>query len=108
MLASELHLPLRVGAAPTKAWARIACVRAAAAGFLCVAASEVERFLAPLPVACLPGVGPNTEARLAELGAPTIGALIALGRGVIERDLGNHGLAILASALGQGDDRIEA
>jgi DNA polymerase-4 len=106
IVASELHLPLHVGAAPTKALARIACERSAADGFLCVAASEVERFLAPLPVSCLPGVGPNTEARLAELGAPTVGAFLALGRAAIERKLGNHGLAILASALGQGDDRI--
>ena len=103
---SEVRLPLRVGAAPTRALARIACEHAAADGFLCVASDAVERFLAPLPVTCLPGVGPNTESRLVEMGAPTVGALVALGRAVIERELGNHGLAILASALGQGDDRI--
>jgi DNA polymerase-4 len=105
---AELKLPLRVGAAPTRALARIACERAVDGGFLGVAAAEVEGFLAPLPVTCLPGVGPNTAARLAELGAPTVGALIALGRAVIERELGNHGLAILASALGQGDDRVRS
>lgn len=103
---SEVRLPLRAGAAPTRALARIACEHAAADGFLCVAADELERFLAPLPVTCLPGVGPNTESRLVEMGAPTVGALVALGRARIERELGNHGLAILASALGQGDDRI--
>jgi DNA polymerase-4 len=107
-VASELSLPLHVGAAPTKALARIACQRAGDAGFLEIAAGEVERFLAPLPVACLPGVGAKTEARLAELGATTVGALVALGRAAIERELGNHGLAILASALGQGDDRVRS
>ena len=105
---AELKLPLHVGAAPTRALARIACERAGPSGFLGVAVSEVEGFLAPLPVTCLPGVGPNTAARLAELGAPTVGALVALGRSVIEREFGNHGLAILASALGQGDDRVRA
>jgi DNA polymerase-4 len=107
-VAAELHLPLHVGAAPTRALARIACERAGDGGFLGIAAADVERFLAPLPVTCLPGVGPNTAARLAELGAATVGALVALGRAAIERELGNHGLAILASALGQGDDRVRA
>jgi DNA polymerase-4 len=107
-VAAELKLPLHVGAAPTRALARVACERAGDAGFLGIAAADVERFLAPLPVTCLPGVGPNTAARLAELGAPSVGALIALGRAAIEREFGNHGLTILASALGQGDDRVRA
>jgi DNA polymerase-4 len=104
----ELGLPLRIGAAPTRALARIAAAEAGAAGFVCIERREVADFLAPLPVARLPGVGPNTEARLAELGARTVGELVALGRGPVESALGNHGLAILATALGQGDERIRA
>ena len=109
-VASELHLPLRVGAAPTKVVARHRLRGAPRRRASCRRRRRPRsrRFLAPLPVACLPGVGPNTEARLAELGAPTVGELIALGRAALERDLGNHGLAILASALGQGDDRVRA
>lgn len=107
-IGAELQLPLHVGAAPTRALARIACERAGEGGYLGITAAEVARFLAPLPVTCLPGVGPNTAARLAELGAPSVGALIALGRARIERELGNHGLAILASAAGQGDDRVRS
>jgi len=107
-VASELRLPLRVGAGPVKFIAKLAAEEAGEARFLCVAPSRVAAFLAPLPVARLPGVGPNTAARLAELGAATVGQLVALGRGPIERQLGNHGLAILAGALGHGDDRVRA
>jgi DNA polymerase-4 len=102
----ELRLPLRVGIAPVKFLARLAAEESGPQGERVVRPDEVAGFLRPLPVARLPGVGPNTEARLAELGARTIGDVVALGRGPIERALGNHGLAILANALGQGQDRV--
>jgi len=108
VVAAELRLPLRVGAGPVKFIAKLAAEEAGEGGFLEVPASRVTDFLAPLPAARLPGVGPNTAARLAELGAATIGQLVARGRGPVERALGNHGLAILASALGRGDDRVRS
>jgi nucleotidyltransferase/DNA polymerase involved in DNA repair len=102
----ELRLPLRVGAGPVKFVARLAAEEAGAEGFLAVAPARVAAFLHPLPVARLPGVGPHTAVRLAELGVRTAGDVVALGRAAIERSLGNHGLAVLAAACGQGDDRI--
>ena len=107
-VAGELRLPLRVGAGPVKFIARLAAEEAGATGFLAVAPAEVSAFLGALPVSRLPGVGPNTAARLAELGASSVAELVALGRGPIESALGNHGLAVLASALGHGDDRLRA
>jgi len=107
-VAAELRLPLRVGAGPVKFVARLAAEEAGGAGFLAVEPSQVAAFLGGLPVARLPGVGPNTAARLAELGVLEVAELVALGRGPIERELGNHGLAILASALGHGDDHVRA
>jgi DNA polymerase-4 len=105
-VAAELGLPLRVGSGPVKFVARLAAEEAGGVGFLAVAPGEVAAFLGPLPVSRLPGVGPNTAARLAELGVSTVAQLVALGRGPIESALGNHGLVVLASALGQGDDRL--
>lgn len=107
-VASELHLPLRVGAGPVKFLARLAAEEAGPGGFLAVAPGRVASFLHPLPVSRLPGVGPNTAMRLAELGAHCVGDVVALGRAALERGLGNHGLAVLAAALGRGDDRIRA
>ena len=105
---SELRLPLRTGAAPAKFVARLAAEEAGPDGFLAVAPGEAPRFLAPLAVSRLPGVGPNTVARLAEIEARTIGELVVLPRAVVEAQLGNRGLELLAAALGRGDDRVRA
>ena len=107
-VAQELRLPLRVGAGPVKFLAQLAAEEAGVDGFRAVGDAEVRGFLDPLPVSRLPGVGRNTAARLAELGIRTAGELVAAGREPIEHALGNHGLAVLAAALGRGDDRIRA
>lgn len=107
-VARELRLPLRIGAGPVKFVARLAAEQAAPDGFLAIEPAQVGAFLDPLPVSRLPGVGAKTVARLAELGVGTVGELVAAGRAAVERALGNHGLAILAAAAGQGDDRVRA
>jgi nucleotidyltransferase/DNA polymerase involved in DNA repair len=102
----ELLLPLRVGSGPVKFVARLAAEEAGPDGFLAVGPGQISGFLHALPVARLPGVGPNTAARLADLHVRTAGELVALGRAAAERALGNHGVAVFAAACGQGDDRI--
>jgi len=104
----ELRLPLRVGAGPVKFLARLAAEQAGPDGFLAVEPAQVGAFLHPLPVSRLPGVGAKTASRLAEIGVRTVAELVAAGRDTVERALGNHGLAILAAAVGQGDDRVRA
>ncbi len=107
-VADELRLPLRIGSAPVKFLAQLAAQDAGVAGIRVIERSVLREFLDPLPVSRLPGVGPNTAARLGELGIRTAGELVATGRDRIEQALGNHGLAVLAAALGQGDDRVRA
>jgi DNA polymerase-4 len=107
-VARELRLPLRVGAAPVKFLAQLAAEEAGLEGVLVVESAQVAAFLGPLPVSRLPGAGARTAQRLAELGVRTVGELVAAGREAVERALGNHGLAILAAAQGQGDDRVRA
>jgi len=107
-VARELCLPLRVGAGPVKYLAKLAAEEAGPDGFLAIAPERIGSFLHPLPVERLPGVGAKTAGRLAELGVRTVGELVAAGRAAVEGALGNHGLAILAAAMGQGDDRVRA
>jgi DNA polymerase-4 len=56
----------------------------------------------------LEGVGEKTAAKLAELGARTIGAIAAVGRERLEEGLGTHGLRILAFAAGRDDRPVRA
>lgn len=104
----ELGLPVRIGIAGVRFVAKIAAEQESAAGCRQVASGEERDFLRPLPVGCLPGVGPNTRARLAELGARSIGDLLELGRERLESAFGNRGLEFLALARGEGDARIRA
>jgi nucleotidyltransferase/DNA polymerase involved in DNA repair len=107
-VAEEVGLPLRVGIAPARVLARLAAEEAGPEGVREVRAGDVTAFLAPLPVSRLPGVGPRTATRLAELGATTVGGLVALGRATLEEEFGNHGLAILEVAHGRGPARVRA
>lgn len=103
---SELALPLRVGISAVKFVARLAAEESGAAGLLRVAPGKEADFLAPLPVTRLPGVGPQAESRLAQVGVRSAGDVVALGSEALEAALGNRGLEILALARGHGDGRV--
>ncbi len=104
----ELALPLRVGIAPVKFAARLAAEEAGPEGILEVGEGAVADFLAGLPVARLPGVGPNAEAALARVGVRRVAELVALGRAQLEAVLGNRGVELLERAQGRGEARIRA
>ena len=99
-VASALALRLRVGAGPVRFVAKLAAEEAGPGGVLWVRPGELRRFLDPLPVAKLPGVGPRTQESLAEFGASTVADVLRLGRARLEERLGNHGRAIFALAQG--------
>ena len=107
-VAEEVGLPLRVGIAPVRVLARLAAEEAGPEGVREVRPGEVAEFLAPLPVTRLPGVGPRTATRLAELGVTNVSELVALGRAALEEEFGNHGLAILDLAHGRGPAGVRA
>jgi len=98
-----LSLPLRVGVGPVRFVAKLAAEEADDSGLLCVRPSALRRFLDPLPVTKLPGVGPRTAEALAVLGATNVAHVLKLGRDRLEEALGNHGRAV--HALAQGIDR---
>ncbi len=99
-VAETLALPLRVGIAPVRFVAKLAAEEARAEGVLCVRPGELRRFLDPLSVAKLPGVGPRTQETLSALGAACVADVLKLGRERLEEALGNHGRAIFALAQG--------
>jgi DNA polymerase-4 len=105
-VAHELGLPLRLGVAPVRFLAKLAAEQSGLAGVGCVRPGEVRRFLDPLPVERLPGVGPRTRETLLGLGAARVVDLLALGQGRLEEALGNHGRAVFALAQGSDESRV--
>jgi DNA polymerase-4 len=105
---AELGLPLRVGIASGKFLARLAAEEAGAAGVRRIAPGTEPAFLAPLPAARLEGVGRKTAATLAELGAASIGDVVALGRARLEEAFGTHGLRIYQLASASDDTPVRA
>jgi DNA polymerase-4 len=101
-----LGLPLQVGIAPVKFLAQLVAQEVDASGVHCISASEVDAFLAPLPLARLPGVGAKTRACLATMQIETIGEMLRLDARVVEAELGKHGRRILAYARGEDDSRV--
>ena len=94
-------LPLRVGIAPARFAARWAAEDAGRSGSRIIASEEFEAYLMRQPVERLPGVGPKTASRLAELGAVDVPGLRSLGLERLDVLLGNHGRALWLLACGE-------
>jgi len=96
---AELGLPISIGLARTKHLAKIASQVAKPDGLVVVDPETELEFLHDLPVELMWGVGPVTQARLAEIGVFTIGQLARTSPGSLEPLLGHavgHKLAALA------------
>jgi len=87
----ELRLPASAGVAPVKFVAKIGSDLAKPDGLRVVRPGEARRFLAPLSVARLWGVGPATHQRLAALGLSTIDDIARRDRDELVRSLGPLG-----------------
>jgi DNA polymerase IV (DinB-like DNA polymerase) len=72
---NQLNITFSVGVGPNKLVAKIASDSQKPDGITIVKPEEVERFLSPLPVNRLIGVGRKTAAKMGELGIKTIGDL---------------------------------
>jgi DNA polymerase-4 len=105
---AELSLPSSIGVASNKLVAKIATEvgkKSAAGGqppfaLTIVPPGSEASFLAPLPAAMLWGVGPKTEAKLAELGIHTIGDIARWNESDLVRRFGEHGRDLHRHARG--------
>ncbi|MEL6341497.1 MAG: DNA polymerase IV [Myxococcota bacterium] len=97
-----LGLTCSVGVAPLKFVAKIASDWNKPDGLTVIRPRDVLRFIHPLPVRRLWGVGPATEKRLAGLSIHTIGQLAAMGEAVAQASFGSHGVFLWQ--LSQGID----
>ncbi|HEX77366.1 MAG TPA: DNA polymerase IV [Dehalococcoidia bacterium] len=103
----ELGLTASAGIASGKVVAKVASDLAKPDGLIEVPPGEDARFLAPLPVARLPCVGPRAEARLKGLGVVTIGELAALSPRLLRHLFGALGDVLYLHANGRDQSPVE-
>ncbi|MCL7714968.1 DNA polymerase IV [Stenotrophomonas mori] len=100
-------LSASAGIAPNKFLAKIASDWRKPDGQFVVPPSRVERFLTPLPVNRLPGVGKVMQARLAALGIATVGDLRGLPEEQLEALFGTIGQRLYRRARGIDERPVE-
>jgi DNA polymerase-4 len=100
-------LAVSVGIGPTKMVAKIASGVSKPDGLLEVSPAGVERFLRPLPVKELWGVGPAMQQTLRRLDLQTTGALADADPKWLQRELGSQGLVLWGLAHGRDSGGVD-
>ena len=96
----ETGLPCSGGLATTRLTAKVASDQAKPRGLVWVAPGQEARFLAPLPVRKIPGIGEVTERALRALGIETVGQLAEHQQEKLEKIFGQWGEALFRKARG--------
>jgi len=104
---NELGLCASVGIATGKVVAKVASELSKPDGLLEVAAGGESFFLAPLPIAKLPGIGKKSERILTSLGIHSIGQLADLPLDMLKHHFGAFGELIHRHANGIDDRAVE-
>ncbi len=97
---AETHLNCSIGIATSRLVAKVASDQAKPNGVLWVIPGQEARFLAPLDVRRIPGVGKVFEKKLHELGIFKVGDLARLDADFLEERFGEWGLALAGKARG--------
>src|SRR2546421_1618803 len=93
-------LPCSGGLASTRLVAKVASDQAKPRGLLWVAPGAEARFLAPLPVRKIPGIGEVTERALRAMGIESVEQLGAIAHEKLEKVFGQWGEALYRKARG--------
>jgi DNA polymerase-4 len=93
-------LPCSGGLASTRLVAKVASDQGKPRGLVWVPAGSEERFLAPLPVRKIPGIGKVTERALLALGIETVEQIAAQPQEKLEKIFGQWGTALYRKARG--------
>ena len=96
----ETALPCSGGLATTRLAAKVASDQAKPRGLVWVPPGCEARFLAPLPVRKIPGIGEVTERALRALGIETVEQLAAVPQEKLEKIFGQWGVALYRKARG--------
>ena len=106
-IAAATRLTASAGVAPNKFLAKIASDWRKPNGLFVIRPHEAEAFLAPLPVAKIPGVGRVMDGKLAALGIRTCADLRARDVQELQRRFGRYGRRLHELALGIDERPVE-
>ena len=98
---SATRLNCSIGIGTSRLIAKVGSAKAKPNGVLWVLPTEEAKFLAPLEVRDIPGVGKVMEKKLREMGIERVGDLGRLEEGDLEQRFGKWGLALAGKARGQ-------
>lgn len=102
---AELNLTASAGVAPNKFLAKIASDWKKPDGLFVIQPDEVDRFLSPLEVSRLPGVGKVTEAKLKSFDIQTVADLRKMELSTLQGRFGRYGARLYE--LARGIDKSE-
>jgi DNA polymerase IV len=102
----EFHLPCSIALATSKTLAKIAVGTVKPSGVCVVPAGTEEQFLAPLPIAVIPGVGKKTEEYLTGKGFRLVADLQRMSEEQLVEVLGAHGTWLFRVVHGEGSDHL--
>src|SRR5438477_3304453 len=97
----SVQLNCSIGIARSRLVAKVASDQAKPNGVLWVLPEQEQRFLAPLDVRKIPGVGKVAEKNLNDLGIRKVGDLSNVHESVLEQHFGQLGLALAGKARGE-------
>src|SRR5690606_29153964 len=100
-------LTASAGVAPNKFIAKIASDWNKPDGLFVVRPSQVDAFLAPLPVGRIPGVGKVMERKLADIGVATVADLRTVALEELQARFGSFGAGLYRRARGIDERPVE-
>lgn len=103
---SKEKLNCSIGIGPNKLIAKIASDFQKPNGLTLIEPDEVERFLEPLAIRKIPGIGPKTELQLCKLNIQNIKDLKKLSINDLKQLLGKWGLSLYKKARGEDDSLV--
>jgi len=98
---AETQLNCSVGIGASRLIAKVSSAKAKPNGVLWVVPGQEARFLAPLDVRDIPGIGKVTEQNLQGLGVRKVGDLSRFDERFLEEHFGKWGLALAGKARGE-------
>ena len=100
LIIEETRLPISFGLASNKMMAKMATNQAKPNGFLQIPFGKEKDFLAPLPVADIPGVGEQTNLILRAMGIEKIRQIEEAGPEIMENKFGKWGIDLWHKSQG--------